>query len=97
MNVAVVHVRKVRVPVGQYGMAMRVHMRFDAVPLEIMLMSMMGIVDMGVCMVQRLMGVSVLMPLAEVEPDAECHQARRHPEHARPTPPVVTAPACTAR
>jgi hypothetical protein len=28
------------------------------------------------------MGVIMLMPLADMEPDAECHQACRHPEHA---------------
>lgn len=82
MNVLVVNVREVRVPVGQHRMAMRMHMRFDAVLCEIMLVSVVGAMDMGVRMVQRLMGVIALMPLADVEPDADSHAARRHPEQA---------------
>jgi hypothetical protein len=57
-------------------------LRFDGIPCEILLVSVMDVVDMGVRMVRRLMGVIVPMPLADVEPHPDSHRARGHPGHA---------------
>jgi hypothetical protein len=54
-----------REQVGRYRVAMRMDKRFPAVPREVALVSVMGVVDMGVRRVQRLMGVIMLMPLAD--------------------------------
>lgn len=51
MCVLVVNIRKVRMPVRQHEMAMRMHMRLDTVPSELMVVAVMFVVNVGVGMV----------------------------------------------
>lgn len=81
--VPVMYVREMRMSMGQHGMAMRMRVRFAPIPCEMMLMAMVLIVRVAMRMFQRLMGVVMLVPFANVQPDPDCHQARGHPE--RPT------------
>jgi len=68
--VAVVDVREVRVAVHHGPMPVRVRMRFPAVPLELMVVVVMLVVRVAVGVVQRLVGMRVLVPLAHVQPYA---------------------------
>lgn len=76
----VVHVRKVGVPMGDDRMPVRVQVWFAAVPGKVMFMLVMVVVHMPMRVVQRLMGVLVLVALPDMQPDTDGHQGRRHPE-----------------
>lgn len=84
----VVYVREMRMSMRQHGMAMRMCVRFAPVPGEVMVMAVVFIVHMPMRVVQRLVGVVVLVPLADMQPDPDGHQACGHPErptgHCRP-------------
>lgn len=74
MPVPVVDVRKVRVPVRQNAMPMRVHMRLAPVPRKVMLVLVMRVVSMRMRVLERLMRVLVLVPFSNMQPDADGHQ-----------------------
>jgi hypothetical protein len=73
-----VEVGIVRMPVPQRLVPMPVRMRFDHSTVVAVLM--MFVVHVPVLMLQRLMYVSVAVPLGEVEPEAERHESTRDPE-----------------
>src|SRR6267378_3141274 len=70
----------VRVTVHQARVAVRMVVRLAAVPGEIMFVPMMFIVQVGMGMLDRPVDVPVLVPLRDMEPYAERHQYRSHPE-----------------
>lgn len=74
MPVPVVDVRKVRVPVRQDPMPMRVHVRLAPVPRKVMLVLVVRVVSMRMRVFERLMRVVVLVPFANMQPDANAHQ-----------------------
>ena len=80
MRVPVVQVGVVDVLVGHGGVAMGMVVRLVAVPLEIVLVTVMRVVPVLVRVLQRLVGVRVDVPLAQMQPDAHCHQRRCGPE-----------------
>jgi hypothetical protein len=67
MPVAVVQVRKVRVPVAQRLVAMNVRVRLGPL-IALMRVLMMTVVDVAVLMFHRLVHVFVLVPFAQSEP-----------------------------
>ena len=77
------HVREVRMAVREGLMPMRVGVRLDAIPGEVMCVAVVFVMHMPVGMCQGLMRVRVFVPLGQVQPDAHPHQRRRQPEHAQ--------------
>ena len=77
---AVVDVRVVRMLVSQRPMPVGMHVGFVAFPGEVMLMLVVIVVAMRMRVRERLVGVDVLVPLPQVQPDAGCHQRCRDPE-----------------
>ncbi len=75
MDVGIVGVR-----MRENRMPMRMRVRLDAVPGEVVYMPVMRVVAMPVRVLGRLVRVTVRMPLAQVEPDAERHQRGGGPE-----------------
>ena len=65
------------------NVAMRMSMRFLTVPLEIMLVLVMFIVTVPMSVLQRAMGMRMIVALADMQPDAERHQGRCNPEEER--------------
>lgn len=61
----------------------RMGMGFLTVPLEIMLVPVMFIVTVPMIVLQRAMRMRMIVALTDVQPDAERHQGRRHPEQER--------------
>ena len=70
MQVTVMDIRIVRMLVRQDRVAMRMRMRFIAAPLEGVRVPMMLVVTMTMRMLERLVGMLVLVPLANVQPHA---------------------------
>src|SRR5579862_1784812 len=64
------HVGEMRVSVGDGLVLMRVRVRLAAVPRERMYVLMVAVVTVQVVMLEKLVGVLVLMMLGEVQPDA---------------------------
>lgn len=81
MPMAVMHVRIVRVRMRQGPVAMRMSMRFAAVPDKIMVMLMMRIVAMTMVVIHAFVGVLVRMAFADVKPYTQGHQSAGDPEH----------------
>ena len=81
MRVPVMDIRIMRMSVRQWLVPVPVHMRLLSVPPGIVRMLMMFVMHMQVLMLDGLMRVLVFMMLAQMQPDAECHQGRRDPEH----------------
>ena len=71
---AVVNVGVVRVRVLQWFMAMWVTVRFNERVVGAVLMTMVLVVHMEVLVDQQPVKVFVVVPLADVQPDPECHQ-----------------------
>ena len=71
---SVVDVGVVRMGVDQRLVNMRVGVWFSPVPREIVGMSMVLIVEMGMRVFLSLVGVQVRMVLGDVQPDSHCHQ-----------------------
>ena len=69
-----VHVRIVRVNVGERRVNVRMDVRFLAVPGEVVGVLMMVIVRVGVRMFLQLVLVPVSMALCQVQPDARSHE-----------------------
>ena len=80
MRMPVVDVRVVRVLVREHLVPMRVHMGLVPAPGERVLMPVMLVMAMPVGMFERLVSVRMQVTFAHVEPDAQHHQGRRHPE-----------------
>ena len=80
MPVSVVDVGIVGVRMREHRMPMRMRVRLDAVPAEVVRMPVMRIVAMPMRMLGRLVRVTVRMPFAQMEPNAECHQRGGRPE-----------------
>jgi hypothetical protein len=78
--VSVVNVRKVRMAVGQDGVAVRMHMRLTAIPRKVVFMPMMLFMRMAMAMLQHIVRVLMLMALADVQPHAQAHQPGGNPE-----------------
>ena len=85
---AVVNVRVVGMLVRQHFVPVRVRVRFVPVPGEVVRVLVMLVVAMPMRVLQRFVGVFVLMPLAHVQPDTEGHERRGAPKerarHFRP-------------
>lgn len=54
-------------------MSVRLDMRLRSVPMEFVLMLMVFVTPVSAPMLQRLVGVLVLMALSKVQPNAESH------------------------
>jgi hypothetical protein len=85
--VAVVNVRRVRMPVLERRMVVKVRVRFAGrVPQQVRVL-MMLVVHVTVVVFQRLVHVQVSVPFTDQKADADEHHQRRAPEirSARPT------------
>ena len=80
MSVPVVDVWVMRVLVRQLFVPMGMHVRFFAIPGEIVLMLVVLVVPVTVRVLQHLVGVLVLVALANVEPYTEGHKRGCCPE-----------------
>lgn len=83
VTVPMMHIRIVRVAVGDRLMLMRVRMRLAAIPVEVVYVLMMAVVPVHVLMLEKTVAVLVIMMLGEVQPDAHCHQDGRDAETDR--------------
>ena len=83
MPVPMMDVREVSVAVVQRRMGMGMAMRFLPVPRQIVDMLVMLFVRVRMAVHHRIVSVGVPMALAQVQPDAQAHQQRRHPERRR--------------
>lgn len=79
----VVDIREMGVPVCDRLVLVHMRMRLLAIPFAVMLVLMVLIMDVGVAVFQRFMGVFMLMALGQMQPDAPSHQTACQPE-ARP-------------
>ena len=77
MRVPVVNVGVVRVGVNHWRMDVMVGVRLAAVPGEIMNMSMMFVVSVGVRVFEWVVRMQVPMMLRDMEPDTNTHQESR--------------------
>jgi hypothetical protein len=80
MFVLMVNIRIVFVRVLHYFVFVMMHMRFSAIPVEVMIVLMVGVMGVGVSMIQRGMFMLVFMAFRDVEPDTCRHQSRGKPE-----------------
>jgi hypothetical protein len=80
VRVDMMNIWKMRVRMCEWNVAVRMGMRFLAVPFEIMLMLVMFIVTVPMIVLQRAMRMRMVMALADMQPDAERHQGRSEPE-----------------
>ena len=71
---AVMNVREMGVGMGQRLVSVLMIVRLAPVPLEIVLMLMMGVVTVAVGMPQARVGVLMGMSLGQMQPDAPAHQ-----------------------
>ena len=78
--VAVMQIRVVRVAVPQRNVAVPVDVGFASVPFESMLMPVVLVMHMRVRVLHLLVGVLMLVPFREVQPDAGGHEQRGNPE-----------------
>ena len=76
----VVDVGEVRVLVRQHSMPMRMHVRLAPFPPEVVLVLMVRVMPVAMGVLERFMRVLVLVPLANVQPNAQGHERRRDPE-----------------
>ena len=84
MPMTVMNVGEMRMRVRNGQMDMRMGMRFVAAIREVVPMSMMFVVAMPVNVLQQIVSMLVLMPLAHMQPNAQRHQHCGTPEkHGR--------------
>ena len=69
-----------RVAVRKRHVPVRVHMRFLAIPFEIVLVLVVRVMAVRMTVQQRFMGVGVAVRLGHVQPDAGPHQRSGRPE-----------------
>ena len=74
MPMPMMKVRVVRMPVHQSDVAMPMSVRFTGWITGAMRVLMMLVVTMPVFMLHRLVNVFVLVPLSQMQPEAEAHQ-----------------------
>ncbi len=70
---AVMDVGEMRVRVRNGQMNVRMGMRFAARIREVVLVLMMFVVLVPVRVLEKVVGMHMLMPLAHVQPNAKCH------------------------
>lgn len=75
-----VDIWKMRMVVGDRQMAVPVLVRFAPIPIRAMLVQVVLVVHVAMAVLQRLVGVLVLVTLCQVQPDAKGHQCARWPE-----------------
>jgi len=80
MTVPMMDIGKVRMRVHDRVVLMLMAVRFFAVPRKIMRVLMMLVVTMPMLVFERFVFVRVLMTFAQVQPDADRHQAAGNPE-----------------
>jgi len=80
MRMPVMDVRVMRMLVRQHLMSVRMRMGLRGTPGESMLVLVVFVMPMPMAVLKRLMRVLVLMPLANMQPDADGHQRRGQPE-----------------
>ena len=80
MTVAVMNIGKVRMRVHDRVVFVRMAVRLLAIPWEIVSVMVMLVVTMPMRVLERFVFVCVLVTLAQVQPDADSHQAARDPE-----------------
>jgi hypothetical protein len=78
--VAVVEVGVVRMAVHQPPVPVSMRVRLAAVPRDIVRVPVMGVVHVRVGVLHRLVDMIVRVPLREVQPYAERHEAGGDPE-----------------
>jgi integral membrane sensor domain MASE1 len=77
MTVPMVQVGIVWMNVRNRLVLVEVSMRLAPIPVEVVPVPMMLVVDVRVGVTQSLMDVKMRMPLAHVQPHADCHQRPR--------------------
>jgi len=80
MLMPVMDIRNVRVGMRHGCMVMRMHMWLLAVPREIMIMLVMGVVSMFMRMIHREVRMLMNMLLGQMQPDSSRHQCACQPE-----------------
>ena len=75
MSVPMMEVRVVRMPVREADVPMPMGVRFDGRIAGAMRVLMVLVVTMPVFMLHRLVNVLVLVPLGQMQPEAETHQS----------------------
>ena len=83
VGVAVVSVGVVRVDVRHRLMPMAMGVRLARWIVRAMRMLVVSVVPGGMGMLQRLVGVWMLMPLGEMQPESQAHQERGEDERRR--------------
>ena len=84
---AVMHVRHVRMSVDERFVAVRVAVRLGRIHVRRMLVSVMLVVDVAVVVLEWLVGMQVLVAIADQEADTERHQQRG--DHVRQVPTIA--------
>ena len=80
MTVPVMDVGEVRMRVHHHVVFMRMAVRLLAVPWGIVCVMVMLVVTMAMLVLERFVFVRVFVALAQVQPDADRHQAASNPE-----------------
>ena len=83
MRMAMVDIRNVGVRMLDRLVPVRMRMRLASIPREIVRVTMMLVVDMGMGMRLDGMHVAVRMTLRNMQPDAERHQRTGEPQRGR--------------
>ena len=88
MRMPVMDVRVVRMLVRHAFVAMRMRVGLLAIPFKAVLVLVVVVMAVAVSVLETLVRMFMLMPLAHVQPHAERHECRRQPEqsgrHLRP-------------
>ena len=77
---AVVNIRIMRMFVAEGLMNVKMIMRFAAIPIQVMLVLMMGIVSMPMAVGECFMNMFVFVTFGQMQPDSHRHQDRRQPK-----------------
>ena len=80
MAVPVMDIGEVWMRMHERVVSMHMAMRFLAIPAEIVPVLVMLVVTMAMFVLERFMPVRVLVAFAQVQPDADRHQAAGNPE-----------------
>ena len=80
MAVPVMDIGEVRMRMHERVVFVRMAMRFLAIPAEIVPVLVMLVVTMAMLMLERFVFMRVFVAFAQVQPDADRHQAARNPE-----------------
>jgi len=80
MTVPMMDVREVRMRVHDHAVFMRMAVRLLAGPREVVPMLVMLVMTVTMLMLERVVFVCVFVTLAQMQPDADRHQAAGNPE-----------------